>query len=299
MKRLKQYLLHLLPAVIFTVLLSAPASFSAEKPQNFLWRITTPNSTAYILGSIHLMKPEMYPLASAIEAAYKSSNTLIVEINLNKIDPLKAAEIVSSNAVYSDSRTLKSSVSESTYAQAAAKLRDIGMDIEIFQKAKPWMVAVTLTDISLRRLGFDPVYGIDNYFLKKSGAKKIIELESLESQISLFSTFSEKEQELFLIYTIRDLENLRRDMDLLIEYWRAGDAGKVEKLLTSGIEKTSELQQIYRRLFTERNFSMTLKIESILKKQGTYFIVVGAGHLVGESGIINLLQKKGFRLQQM
>lgn len=301
MKRLKQCLLPLLYLTLFVMLAGAagPASHSPQKQQNFLWKIITPNSTAYILGSIHLMQPEMYPLPPAIETAFKSSDSLVVEVNLNNVDMVKAANMIASSAIYTDNRTLKSSVSDSTYRQAEAKLRETGLDISIFQKTKPWMVAMTLTDISLRRLGFDPMHGIDNYFLKKSGTKKIIELESFDFQISLFNTFTDREDELFLIYTIKDLHNLSNDMHSLITSWRAGDAATLERLITSGIQDAPELQQVYRRLFTERNFSMTSKIESILKNRGTYFIVVGAGHLVGKSGIINLLRQKGLAVQQL
>ncbi|MCE5312398.1 MAG: TraB/GumN family protein [Nitrospiraceae bacterium] len=301
MKRLKYCLLPLLYLILFVILagVAGPAPHAPQKQQNFLWKVITPNSTAYILGSIHLMKPEMYPLNPAIETAFKSADSLVVEVNLNNVDMAKAANMIASSAIYTDSRTLKSAVSESTYRQTESKLREIGMDINIFQKTKPWMVAMTLTDISLRKLGFDPMHGIDIYFLKKSGTKKIIELESFDFQISLFNTFSDREDELFLMYTIKDLDNVSNDMNSLITAWKAGDAATLERLIASGIQDAPELQQVYRRLFTERNFSMTSKIESILKNRGTYFIVVGAGHLVGKSGIINLLQKKGFKVQQM
>ncbi|MBN2653874.1 MAG: TraB/GumN family protein [Nitrospirae bacterium] len=301
MKSLKQGLLHLFFFIFCIICMAAAGSVSlaAEKQQNFLWRVTAPNSTAYILGSIHLMKPEMYPLNPVIESAFRSSDSLVVEVNLTALDISKAAGVISANAAYTDSRTLRSSISETNYRLAEAKLRETGLDISIFQKTKPWMVAMTLMDISMRRLGFDPAYGIDNHFLRRSGTKRIFQLENFDFQISLLNSFSDKEQEMFLLYTIKDLENLQSDMDRLIVSWQRGDAASLEKLLLSGMAGAPELNNIYRKLFTERNFTMTSKIESILSSRGTYFIVVGAGHLVGKTGIVNLLKQKGFNIQQL
>jgi uncharacterized protein YbaP (TraB family) len=150
------------------------------------------------------------------------------------------------------------------------------------------------------KLGFDPNHGIDRYFLSKATEKKkIVELESLEYQINLFSALSEKDQELFLLLTLRDIKVLEQELDQLIKAWTAGDEKGIELIMTKSIKENKKLIPIYEKLVVERNRKMVSKIEDYLKEKETFFVIVGAGHLVGSQGIIELLKGKGFLIEQL
>jgi uncharacterized protein YbaP (TraB family) len=150
------------------------------------------------------------------------------------------------------------------------------------------------------KLGFDPNYGIDRYFLEKAAErKKILELESLEYQFKLFSGLSEKDQQSFLLYILKDIKVLEQELDQLIKAWTTGDEKKIELIMTKSIKEDKRLVPIYEKLVVERNRKMVSKIAEYLKEKETFFVIVGAGHLVGNQGIIKLLKGKGFLLEQL
>ncbi len=296
---------------IFTVLLlcctffahiaaGAPAENANNGDKHFLWKVSSKKSTAYLFGSIHLAKPDIYPLASVVEKCFRKSQALALEADPEKGTDPELQQRMLQAALFSGDDTLRKHLSQKTYDTAAEELRRIGMPIESFSKTKPWFVALTIGILELQRLGFNQEYGLDRYFAGKArGKKKIVQLESFDYQINLLNGFSDREQELFLLYTILDIKNIATDMDQMILSWRKGDAKTMESILMETMDESPDLQPIYEKLYYVRNREMTDKIERYLRSGDTYFIVVGAAHLVGKQGIIELLKNKGYTIEQL
>jgi hypothetical protein len=154
--------------------------------------------------------------------------------------------------------------------------------------------------VEFLKLGLDPNYGIDKHFLSKAaGKKQIIELESVDYQINLLSKLSDQDQELFLVLSFKDMDTLGRDVDKLLEAWASGNTKEIERILTRSVTEDSRLSPIYQIIIDDRNTSMALKVEDFLKMKETCFVMVGAGHLVGEKGMVEILKKKGYPIEQM
>lgn len=284
--------------VIFLFAVFAQDSLSQSK-KSFLWKVQSKTNTVYVLGSIHYLKKEMYPLDEKIEKAFEQSNILGVEANVDNVSKTDVQKLVES-AFYSGDETLEKHLSPEAYESVKKQLTELGASLEAANKYRPWFLALSLASIEIVKLGFDPNYGIDRYFLSKATEKKkIVELESLEYQINLFSAFSEKDQELFLLYTLKDIKVLEQELDKLIKAWTAGDEKGIELIMTKSIKEDKKLIPIYEKLVVERNRKMVSKIEEYLKEKETFFVIVGAGHLVGNQGIIELLKGKGFLLEQL
>lgn len=296
----------LLSALVFSKLCYADTFYSKSYEENrlsgshcFLWKIESDEGRVYMLGSIHLLKQEVYPLNQKIEDAFLASDTLVVEADINQADLLTQAPILE-KAMYLEGDSLERHLSEGTYQYINQKFQGIGFDINLFGQFKPWFLAMQITVINLMQLGYDPSYGIDMYFLNKAGqSKKIEELESIEYQINLLDSMSDKNQEFFLLSSTKDLDRLQEEMDIYINAWLTGDAVTLERFLFRTLIEHPEMSEMYEILFFERNRRMASKIEQLLKAGGNYFVVVGAGHLVGEDGIIKLLERKGFSVQQI
>ena len=159
---------------------------------------------------------------------------------------------------------------------------------------------MSIESLEFQNLGYDPANGIDVYFAgKAAGKKRIVELESFDYQINLLNGFSDREQELFLLYTIKDLATLKDGIEELMAAWQSGDSKKMEELVTRTLTESPELRPVYDKLFYRRNMEMTARIEQLLKGKETVFVVVGAAHLVSEKGIIELLRGKGYSVLQM
>jgi uncharacterized protein YbaP (TraB family) len=286
-----------------TFLVYFPVSAAAENvktgKKDFLWKVSSKNSTAYLFGSIHVAKPEFYPLAPTIEKCFGKAHVLAFEADPKKgNDPDLQRRMVQS-ALYTGDDTLKRHLSQETYDIAAGEMQRIGLPVDAFSKAKPWFLALTIGILELQRLGYNQEYGIDRYFAGKAGGKKIVQLESFDYQINLLNGFTDREQELFLLYTIRDMKNMEKYMDRMVLSWRTGDAKTMESILAETMNEFPELQPIYEKLYYRRNREMTRRIEQYLQSGDTYFIVVGAAHLIGERGILELLRKRGYAVEQL
>jgi uncharacterized protein YbaP (TraB family) len=270
----------------------------AQSRKSFLWKVQSKTNTVYVFGSIHYLKKEFYPLDEKIENAFAQSDILAVEANINNIKQGDIQKLIGS-AFYPENETLEKNVSTETYEMVKKELGGLSLPAEVINKQRPWFLALTLTSLETLKLGFDPRYGIDNYFLSKATGKKIFELESFDYQIGLFSKLSDKDQELFLLYTLKDLNVLKQELDGLIQAWTSGDTKGMEIILTKSLEEDKRLSPIYEKLVYERNRNMASKIEDYLKTKETYFVIVGAGHLVGNQGIIEILKGKGVFVEQL
>lgn len=268
--------------------------------KNFLWKVTSDSSIVYLLGSIHVARDDLYPLDRQIEEAFSESDTLVVEVNISDADSEIIQEKFIARGFYLDDSTLKERISADTFKRTQKKLEDLGKNIDNMNKYKPWFLAFTLVTFELAKLGFDADKGIDQYFLgKATEAKNILDLETIDYQLNLFDNLSDEQQELFLISTLVEADILEQEMERLVKAWRIGDAGSVSDILQQGLKKHPELEPIYEKVFYERNNNMSLQIEEFLKSGHNYFVVVGAGHLVGPKGIIQLLKNKGYSIFQI
>ena len=285
-------------AVIFLVCLVAPeAGRAAEK--HFLWRATANTSTVYLLGSVHFMKKDAYPLAKVIEEAFDRCETLAVEADINNVGP-GTFQMLRRAGFYEPNDSIGDHVSRQTYAYVTEEAARLGLPAIAFNRQKPWFLGITMSSLEMMRSGYDPNYGIDKYFLTRaSGQKKIVELESIEYQISLLADLPDGEQESFLLYTVKDLRSLGGQVDALMTAWGTGDSDRMISILTRSIENDANLKKVYKKIMTDRNRNMAKKISTYLRSGGRVFVVVGAGHMVGDEGIIELLKKEGYRVDQL
>jgi uncharacterized protein YbaP (TraB family) len=270
----------------------------AEK--SFLWKVESDKGNGYLLGSIHLLKKEHYPLRQVIEDAFADSDTMLVEADISDPETMKLGMQLIQKGTYRADETLKDNISEKTYRLAREKLKKMGFDIEHYKKFKPWMAALTILNFQLLKLGFDPQYGIDMYFMKKAaGKKEIMELEGIEFQLKLFENFSNEESEKFFLSSVLEADQLGKEMDRMIKSWVNGDVETLAGLLRENVDKFPELKDLYEKMIDGRHVGMVDKIVNYLGQGKKCFVVVGAAHMVGKKGIVQLLKDKGYTVTQL
>jgi len=289
-------------AICFVLILGSsalPQETLSASQKTFLWKIQSKTNTVYVLGSLHYSKKEIYPLSEKIEKAFSESEILVVEADVNDTKKMDLQKLME-RAFYQENDTLEKHVSTETYERVVKEAGGLGIPIELIKRQKPWFLAMTLVALESLKLGFDPNLGIDKYFLSKAeGSKKILELESLDYQLGLLSGFSDKDQELLLLYTLNDLRILEQELEKLTKAWTTGDTKAMESILTRSVSEDKRLSPIFEKVVYERNEKMASRIEEFLQSKETYFVIVGAGHLVGSRGIIEILKRKGFLVEQL
>ncbi len=287
----------ILAAVVAAVLASGVAA-AQDARKHFLWKVEGPGaSVAYLLGSLHVLTPEFYPLSADINKAFAASRTLVEELDLDEMnDPAQMMSALS-KAMLSDGSTLDQIVAPSTFAEVSSRAGKAGLPMMALQRMKPWLVAITLMGPTLQAAGFKAELGIDKHFFdraKEAGLKRQA-LETLAYQLDRFDQLSPRLQEEMLISSMKELDTQVGNVRELAQHWAAGDVKALEASLLASFEGSREL---YGRLLVERNHNWVPHVEACLQQDAGCFIVVGAAHLVGPDGLPTLLTKKGYAVTQ-
>jgi uncharacterized protein YbaP (TraB family) len=273
-----------------------PAAIQGENQGSFLWRVRSGSTTLHLLGSVHVMKPEAYPLSDPIEAAFERASTVVFEVDLGQLTA--ATFKLLAEGTLPGGQTLGDVVSPETLELVTDRLERVGMDVEGFERMRPWLLAVTLTTFELTRAGYAQTAGVDMHFFEraKEADKRIVALETVDYQVGLFADLTAEEGEAFLRYTIEELDTIIPVVDELIERWRVGAVDEVESLLTDSYR---EFPALYRKLVTDRNLDWLPQLEELLAGDEEAMVVVGALHLVGDEGVVELLRREGHTVQQL
>jgi uncharacterized protein YbaP (TraB family) len=294
--------LRRLAAVIFALAASSlfgQVQTEEQAVRGFFWRVDSEKNTVYILGSLHFADASVYPLSRSINESFEASHTLVVEADVASSGGQEVRILTQSLGLYLDGTTLESHLPEPLYERVQATAEEIGLDPLIMNLMKPWMLAVTIASLRLLEIGIQPEYGIDLHFLQRArGRKEIAELESAAFQIELIANFSDETQVLFLEQSLEEAETIEKDMSALIEHWKRGDTESFGELFHEPYEDPT-LDPIYVELVVKRNLSFADKIEAYLDGEAPYFVIFGAGHLVGRSSVAVLLKERGYRVTQL
>ncbi len=295
-KRFRIFLSLVVASVLFCLLV---VSNHLEKDKHFIWKIESPSTTGYLLGSVHVGDASLFPLAAVIEEAFEQSEVLVLEADVFGANQSELQALTLSKALYTNGETLADSLDSEQFGNLRRKLKSHGLDADKFMLFRPWFVAMTITALGLKHIGISEQYGIDKYFYEKAkGVKEIQGLETPRFQIELLANMTEEEQLLMLEYSFEEIENLEESFDKMLNSWKAGDVDGLEKLLLRTREEEPRLERVFSMLFDKRNETMVEGVKSLLKKERPFFAVVGAGHLVGETGMISILQGEGYALEQ-
>jgi uncharacterized protein YbaP (TraB family) len=282
------------------VLLAALPTFAGTfnigpSEKTFMWKVERGETTLYLLGSIHALKEDAYPLPPAIEAAFAEAEVAVFEIDLQ--DMTKVAVKMFSAGTLEEGRTLEQVVGPETWAEFETHVGDLGFDASLYQGMKPWMAALTVAAFELTKHGYLATAGLDTYLSQRADetGKMRLALETAEFQVSLFAELSPEQSLAFLRYTLEDLETMIPEMNELYLDWRAGNVESLEGSLLEGFE---EFPEVFEKMVADRNHAWMPQIEELLAGDRDAIVVVGSLHLVGTEGVVKLLREKGYTVEQ-
>jgi uncharacterized protein YbaP (TraB family) len=270
--------------------------WEARAPENH----SKTGGRVFLLGSIHVGNDSFYPLPPAIQKAFDSSDTLAVEVDLRPghenqdATRLLHAGSYAAGANYS----LRNAVTKSCYSDVQEAADALAIPMTKLSLMKPWMATFVLENNEARLAGLKPELGLDLHFLKLArGHKDIDELEGLDAQIDFFNDLPKDEQAAMLCATAKESKSFKADMDRMMRAWKSGDAGSLAAILDESA-KDPEVKEALNALIANRNSAMVQKIAPYFASEGNHFVVVGAAHLVGPSGIVKLLQDQKYIVEQ-
>ena len=262
--------------------------------QSTIWALKGTHNTVYLAGSVHLLRPDNSSLPAAFDKAYADAEALVMELDLDDFDPVVAQAWMMEHGTLPGDATLRRTIGEAQYQRVATEATRLGLPLASVQRFEPWAIALTLVELQYTKLGFDPDEGVERQLERRARTdrKEIRGLETLAEQLGKIDALTYPQQARFLRLTVDDLHEMADDTDELLEAWRSGDNEKLARLL--GVEYDG-FPELYRSLVTDRNRNWLPKIEALLADDKDYMVVVGALHLVGKHGLIEMLRQRGLK----
>jgi uncharacterized protein YbaP (TraB family) len=269
----------------------------AEPAHHILWEVKGKHNTVYLLGSVHMLKAGDSALPAEAMHAYAASKILVMELDLNGAGADSLLDSSGELESLPEGQTLASVIGPQLYAKLMARTQPLGLGPEVMDHFQPWFAALMLQQLELAQSGFDSAAGVDEQFalLAQEDQKPIIGLETIDEQLGFFAHLSLEQQREFLRTTLEDSASVQSETDAVVRAWQHGDTAKLEQLLREG---TNESPELYRLLTTERNRRWLPKITQLLSADDNYLVIVGALHLIGHDGVIDLLQRQGYTAVQ-
>jgi uncharacterized protein YbaP (TraB family) len=263
----------------------------------FAWKATGRQGVVYLVGSVHLLSKDFYPLNPALETAYKDSSLLVEEVDLGEMAQPDGQFALLSRGMLPGNQTLDTVLSPPTRALLQKYLPDLGPMSDAVKKFKPWFAALTIESLEWMKDGFDPNLGLDKHFYDRAVAdgKKVEGFETMAFQVGLFDDMPMDQQDKLLASMLKDIDTEKANMAKLIAAWRDGDAATVERIVLTELKGDPA---VYKRMLVDRNNAWIPKIEQLFPR-GRVLVIVGAAHLVGPDGLLSQLRAKGYTIEQM
>lgn len=254
-----------------------------------LWVLKDEDTTIYLFGTIHILKPGMSWFDEAVKEAFDKSDELVVE--MVEPDPAEMVKIVNDLAIDKTGTSLRNKLNEEDRKKYETALEKLNVPTGSFDPLEPWFASVTISIIPLINNGYDVNQGVEGELNSQAKAREmtVTGLETPRQQLGFFDNLPEETQIRFLNFTIESLGQTIEGMNTMVNHWARANVDALGESMNAGLED----KLLYDTLLSNRNENWSVWIKERMKKSGTVFMAVGAGHLAGESSLQKKLKDKG------
>ncbi|MCC4294376.1 TraB/GumN family protein [Brevundimonas aurantiaca] len=275
---------------------AAPAAAPAIQGQGpALWVIKDADSTLYLFGSVHVLRPTTGWASPRVNAAFDSASDVWFEIT-NPEDQAAMMPLIQQYGL-SPQTPLSSRLTPEEVAQLDVAAKTIGASAAQLDPLKPWLAALSLSVAPLVKAGYDPQSGVELALKARAQAagKRLHGFETLEKQVGMLATLPDDVQLEFLRETLKDFDEAVEMLDSMVEAWAKGDVQALDRIVVE--EMKTDAPELYKVLLVDRNTDWANQIQTLLQGSGTAFIAVGAAHLTGDDSVQSILQSRGVAVE--
>lgn len=278
----------------------SPAAADSTLPsssKHCAWELKGSNVTVHLLGSVHVLKEESYPLPQVFEAAFSNARVVVFETDIGEVLKPEAQVKFARAGMYPPGETLRDHLSTQTYEGLTNQIARSGAPEQPILHMKPANAMTMLVMHDVAKHGYKPEAGMDIYFYKhaKEQRKTVLGLETLDEQLHIINDLTDAQGEALVKSTLTELADAGARFDALLTAWRTGDEAGLEKILN---EASRDEPELMRRFTADRNVRWVPTIETLARGTNDAVVVVGAGHLVGTDSLVDLLRQRGWRVTQ-
>lgn len=288
MKNLAKFLFLLLFIVVVPARADGPAR----------WVVKDSDTTIYLYGTIHVLKPELKWQTAGMLADFDKASHIIFELAPEQLSPQVMQPLVNAQGIFRDGDSLTNHVDAETYAALSALLSGSGMPPAMISRMKPWLAGMMLAQVAYARQGFTGEVGVEKRLTARAKENRQMTggLESASEQIGYFANMSMEQQVEFLNISIKDFHKAGQQINDMLDAWVIGDVEGLGSLMN---ESMADLPGVYDQLIVRRNKNWIRQIRGFMQSPGTFFMAVGAGHMPGDDGVISLLDKAGYEVRRV
>ncbi len=265
-----------------------------------MWRLSANGKDLYLLGSIHALSPDYYPLPRVIDEAFDWAEQVVLEVDISRIDPEATAELTRTLGHYPAGQSLDSQLTPRTLGLVKRYLAARGASLEQVSHVRPWLLGLQIGLAEVQRLGFDPGLGVESYFTQRAMAegKRIGQLETLAEQLQILAADPPDIQDLSLRVALEEIGGLEQDMSRMMAAWSSGDADLLYLQAIESLNREPVFGPQIDRIIHDRNRTMAAEVRKLAASDTDTLVIVGALHLGGPQGMLALLAKY-FQIEQI
>lgn len=271
-------------------------SVQAKSP---VWKVSKGDDYLYLGGTIHVLSKNDYPLPAGFDKAYQLSDDIMLETNEAALQAPELQAKFLGVMTFQDHQSLSTVLNPEVYDEFSALLKSKGIPIAVFEKFTPSGAMLALTGIELQKLGLMDGSGVDAHFAQRANADKkdTLFLETIDEQLGFIDAMNDLDPNKVIKSGVRDISNFDTIWKDLLNAWRSGDLVELEKL---GIDDMlRDFPSLYQTLLVQRNKDWFGDLTRLIKTKDIEFILVGALHMAGDEGLISMLKKAGYDVEQL
>ena len=286
-----------LMVIVVASLWAVQAASAEPEPAPAFWKIEKGEATVHLFGTIHLMTPRVPWFTPRLRAVFAAADYLVIEVAPDQLTPEITQPLMAKYGLYPPGQTLGGNIPPALYANVMAAARKIGMQEQALAQMRPWLAGVVLSLQIAAANGYLPQYGVDQALRSQASAtgKQVLGLESVEAQLSLFAAISPPAQVKLLEISMEQLEDIEGLFATLKEAWLTGD---LETLKGPLIDSMAEVPEAVDALLVRRNRAWVPQIVEMLDGRGSYFVAIGATHVIGDTSLIKMLEAEGLEVER-
>jgi hypothetical protein len=277
--------------LLFTLLFAAPAAAQTAHPA--LWHVRGPQGEVWLLGSIHILPPDLKWHTPAIDKATARAGVFVFEVPSSPAAMDRMRDLMRAQGYLPPGQSLRASLSPEGQADFDAALAAAQLPLGMVDRDRPWLASLQIGFAELARAKYDIASGVDVQVMKQAAHRHVRYFETIEQQFALFAPGDEKLELSEFLSDLKDLAKNDSEIETLIAAWSKGDVATIGKLMNAALDAYPDAKKV---LLDDRNRRWVLQIETMLQEKRRFFITVGAGHLAGPSGVPALLRKAGYKV---
>lgn len=268
-------------------------------PNPALYVARDADSTMYLFGTLHIRRPGAPWGGERAQAALSEAEEIWTEMEISPESEALVQSLALQHGLAEPGRPLSSYFTPEENARIAAVAQRLGVQPQMLEAMKPWLAGITLAVLPMIQAGYDPNAGADRLIdaYGDANGKTMRAFETAEEQVLMLAGLSDEEQRQMLLDALDEAEEGAGEIERMAAAWESGDLTTLERLVIE--EMRAEYPEFYDVLLVRRNNAWVAALADELEGAGVDFVAVGAGHMLGEDGVIAQLRARGYAVERV